>query len=143
MTDEAMRAELAITDAARVLAGMGEWYNDDDLAIDIGNAIADAIGYERLANVGWSIAIRSGLAYRPRILALAGRDGSWRCHYCGESFSADRPPVVEHVIPKVRGGSNDHDNLVLACALCNGRKGTATPLEWLGEACCDEHEATR
>jgi 5-methylcytosine-specific restriction endonuclease McrA len=31
---------------------------------------------------------------------------------------------IEHIIPKAAGGSDDEDNLWLACRLCNGYKGT-------------------
>ena len=31
---------------------------------------------------------------------------------------------VEHIIPKVHGGSDDVDNLALACVDCNLHKGT-------------------
>lgn len=39
------------------------------------------------------------------------------CVYCGAVAEH-----CDHVIPKVKGGSNDADNLVAACALCNTRK---------------------
>jgi hypothetical protein len=45
------------------------------------------------------------------------------CEYCRslldyspESFD------IEHIIPLVKGGGNDLDNLALACGGCNGRK---------------------
>ncbi len=33
---------------------------------------------------------------------------------------------IEHIIPKAKGGSDDEDNLWLACRLCNNYKGTQT-----------------
>ena len=66
--------------------------------------------------------------------ALAERDG-WCCRYCDTSLAPDTyldGPHIDHVVPKVRGGSNRLDNLALACASCNRRKGTksATRFEY-------------
>lgn len=36
------------------------------------------------------------------------------------------PLHVEHIIPIAAGGSSAEENLWLACALCNGYKGTQT-----------------
>ncbi len=33
---------------------------------------------------------------------------------------------IEHIIPKAKGGTDDEDNLWLACRLCNGYKGIQT-----------------
>ncbi|MDF5714190.1 MAG: HNH endonuclease [Rhizonema sp. NSF051] len=33
---------------------------------------------------------------------------------------------IEHIIPKAKGGTDDQDNLWLACRLCNSYKGTQT-----------------
>jgi 5-methylcytosine-specific restriction endonuclease McrA len=43
------------------------------------------------------------------------------CAYCGV---AGVPLQIEHIIPKVRGGSNRFSNLTLACDPCNKAKGT-------------------
>lgn len=48
------------------------------------------------------------------------------CEYC--HLHQDDSPLaalhVEHVIPKVHGGTDDLDNLALACIDCNLHKGT-------------------
>lgn len=48
------------------------------------------------------------------------------CEYC--YLHQDDSPLavlhVEHIIPKVHGGSDDIDNLALACIDCNLHKGT-------------------
>jgi hypothetical protein len=33
---------------------------------------------------------------------------------------------IEHIIPKAKGGTDDEENLWLACRLCNNYKGTQT-----------------
>jgi hypothetical protein len=47
-----------------------------------------------------------------------------RCEYCRmiEEFD-DLPFQVEHIIAKQHGGSDDPDNLALACVPCNLHKG--------------------
>jgi hypothetical protein len=92
---------------------------------------------------------------------LVDRDGD-RCFYCAETFPAYH---VDHVCARSRGGSDDLENLVLACGPCNLEKlahpawlfasyqaaGLALPrvlrlpcdapsttADWLSGAWCDE-----
>ena len=55
------------------------------------------------------------------------------CFYCGELLysSFDKDVHVEHKIPISRGGSNNIDNIVLACAPCNYSKGMKTHEEFM------------
>lgn len=53
------------------------------------------------------------------------RDGHL-CVYCGSSEDL----TCDHVIPLVRGGSNEHANLATACRSCNSSKGDKTLEEW-------------
>lgn len=46
------------------------------------------------------------------------RDG-FKCVYCGRSPSDGATLQIDHIHPKSRGGSDDHDNLVSACYECN------------------------
>jgi hypothetical protein len=54
------------------------------------------------------------------------RRASFRCEYCG--LHQDQSPLaalhVEHILPRKHGGSDDLDNLALACIDCNLHKGT-------------------
>jgi hypothetical protein len=47
---------------------------------------------------------------------------AFTCRYCG-SKSPEAILEVDHVIPRVGGGSDDADNLVTACYACNRGKG--------------------
>jgi hypothetical protein len=49
-----------------------------------------------------------------------------RCEYCQrpQSSSPLVPLQIEHVIPRKHRGSDDTDNLALACAECNLHKGS-------------------
>ncbi len=46
------------------------------------------------------------------------------CQYCGESHTQ---MTVDHVIPKIYGGTDSWENLVCACIECNNIKGNRTP----------------
>lgn len=43
------------------------------------------------------------------------------CKYCG--CDCGDFPTIDHVIPVALGGTNDMENLVVACRSCNSRKG--------------------
>ena len=49
------------------------------------------------------------------------------CHYCG----ATKKLVMDHLIPKLRGGPDAPDNLVWACRSCNSSKGAKDMLAWM------------
>jgi 5-methylcytosine-specific restriction endonuclease McrA len=51
------------------------------------------------------------------------RDGGV-CQYCGTAAGA---MTVDHVIPRLRGGGDNWENLVCACDRCNNKKGDRTP----------------
>jgi 5-methylcytosine-specific restriction endonuclease McrA len=52
----------------------------------------------------------------------------YTCQYCGSQPSKANL-TIDHVIPKVRGGSTSWENVVCACKACNLRKGARTPEE--------------
>jgi 5-methylcytosine-specific restriction enzyme A len=52
------------------------------------------------------------------------------CAWCGQPLdagTAERFPTLDHVIPRSRGGSNDADNIVVACLACNAGRGQSLP----------------
>jgi hypothetical protein len=55
---------------------------------------------------------------------LVRRRAGERCEYCRlqQSYTSLRHHV-EHIIPRQHGGSDDSDNLALACHRCNLHKG--------------------
>lgn len=71
---------------------------------------------------------------------LAARDLGWKCFYCFKEISNElhswhpRKAVIEHVVPRLHGGTDDLKNLVLACKRCNGRKGSKLVDEFLNPA---------
>ena len=62
---------------------------------------------------------------RARILLTATH-----CTYCGVEISDELPPThpqkatVDHIKTVVDGGSDDDENLIPACLLCNEKRGT-------------------
>jgi len=49
------------------------------------------------------------------------------CYYCG---SVDNL-AVDHLIPRIKGGADESDNLILACRACNSSKHGRDMLEWM------------
>lgn len=65
----------------------------------------------------------AGYEVREYLLEKWGR----QCAYCRKK---DIPLQIEHITPKIRGGSNRVTNLALACQPCNQRKGEQTAAEF-------------
>jgi 5-methylcytosine-specific restriction endonuclease McrA len=65
------------------------------------------------------------MGYHVREYLLA----KWRrkCAYCGR---AGAPLEVEHIVPRIRGGTDRISNLTLACKTCNRSKGKRTAEEF-------------
>ena len=59
---------------------------------------------------------------RPTKKALWHRDEGV-CQYCSKTVSIGTA-TLDHVVPKSRGGGHTWENLVIACAKCNGKKGS-------------------
>lgn len=41
------------------------------------------------------------------------------CHYCGKKAN-----TTDHIVPVAKGGTDNEDNLVAACSVCNSKKHT-------------------
>lgn len=56
-------------------------------------------------------------------LALYIRDG-FSCAYCGRDLHNAAPSVVtlDHLLPRIAGGSNEATNLITACRTCNSSR---------------------
>jgi hypothetical protein len=62
-------------------------------------------------------------ALRARIRAHAGD----ACVYCRSPQRLVLGPLeIDHIVPKARGGTDEEENLCLACRMCNSYKGTQT-----------------
>ncbi len=59
-------------------------------------------------------------------------DSGGHCAWCGDSL-VGQEFEIDHIHPLSRGGDNLPENLVLACADCNRRKGDKSPLTFAQE----------
>ena len=51
---------------------------------------------------------------------------NYTCQYCG----SQQNPVIDHIFPFSRGGSNEADNLQVLCRDCNARKSDSIPSQF-------------
>lgn len=70
------------------------------------------------------MAHRKTLSKRLRF-AIFARD-AFTCRYCGKQAD-ERPLHIDHIVPVAKGGTNDEQNLVTACADCNLGKADRSP----------------
>ncbi len=95
---------------------------------------ADAvIAFMTIGIIAYALLNRRSRRPRSRI-SRATRYRIWRrdhgiCQYCGDKIPSLTYAHIDHRRPVSRGGSNDEDNLVLACPECNLHKGGSTPRE--------------
>jgi 5-methylcytosine-specific restriction endonuclease McrA len=76
------------------------------------------MGDKHLSSAAWK---------RQRLIVL--RRDCYICAYCGQAANE-----VDHVQPRVQGGTDDLDNLVACCRMCNLRKGKRSEALFLGMA---------
>lgn len=115
-----------------ILARLIEAGTPAALVADVARELAKAeLARETLESRGESEAARSG-NYRDRLAlpdsawaslrgAVLERDG-FVCAYCEKDLSKNGRYVVDHIMPLGRGGTNDLDNLTVACVGCNSSK---------------------
>jgi 5-methylcytosine-specific restriction endonuclease McrA len=60
------------------------------------------------------------------------KEFGWKCFYCENSVSG-KNRTVDHIVPIFKGGITEYKNLIPACRMCNGRKGTKDFMKWAGE----------
>lgn len=53
-----------------------------------------------------------------------------KCFWCNKKVLNNFH--IDHVIPLLRGGSNDSSNIVISCPTCNMKKSCKLPHEWEG-----------
>lgn len=110
--------------------------NDEAMAIAVLALSHEIIAANKVTARQWSRPPSAPHRYRER-LGLSQRQ--WReirqqvfdrdgleCSYCGSTDN----PTVDHIVPLIRGGSNDMDNLTPACRSCNSSKGDKLLSEW-------------
>lgn len=54
------------------------------------------------------------------------------CWYCGKSMESSHL-TKDHVFPKIKGGKNCIDNIIMVCKTCNSSKGKMDLFEWYND----------
>ena len=54
------------------------------------------------------------------------------CWYCGQRMEAAML-TKDHVFPRVKGGADSIDNIIMVCKTCNSSKGKMDLFEWFAE----------
>jgi len=57
--------------------------------------------------------------------------GKSHCWYCGRAVEECGKLTVEHILPKIRGGENNFDNIAYACKSCNSSKSDKDLITWM------------
>jgi 5-methylcytosine-specific restriction endonuclease McrA len=65
--------------------------------------------------------------FRAKFIDQLKIDYNDQCVYC----ASDQNLTVDHLTPVAKGGSNEYDNLVLACKTCNSSKRDTMPLNFI------------
>lgn len=52
------------------------------------------------------------------------------CAYCGKIFLSPKEATVDHIFPRIKGGTNEMENIVFACKTCNSSKGDKDMFGW-------------
>jgi 5-methylcytosine-specific restriction endonuclease McrA len=64
----------------------------------------------------------------PALSKMAAKERGFRCSYCGDE---DGPFDHDHLFPISQGGTDEPNNIVMACYRCNRSKGGKSLLEWM------------
>ena len=54
------------------------------------------------------------------------------CWYCGKLMEPNKL-TKDHVFPRIKGGDNDMNNIIMVCKSCNSSKGDSDLFEWYFE----------
>ena len=57
-----------------------------------------------------------------RILREYVRKNNIKCCYCGRKYTYKNKMSIDHLLPKIKGGTYDTNNIVVACVNCNSQK---------------------
>lgn len=72
-------------------------------------------------------ALKYELSVRIYVRTRLAEAQNWHCCWCGCDATHLRgksnSATVEHVVPRSKGGTDDMDNLAMACERCNTRRG--------------------
>jgi len=65
---------------------------------------------------------KKGINREPHRRRLLGPTGTCKCYHCGDLLDKNTI-TLDHLIPQIRGGTNNPENIVASCYPCNNAKG--------------------
>ncbi len=115
--------ESRIANVVTWVARLRRWRPVGALSLELVKFDTQLMQNAEISGVKYQQGELAGYEVREYLLEKWGR----RCAYCG---ATNIPLQVEHIVPKVRDGSNRVSNLTIACKPCNDAKGTRTAEEF-------------
>lgn len=131
---------------AEILPTTNEW---EDVRFKTGNGVSvvyhNAKGGHTLTNdaekayalfkqgKGWKVITRARQHLGQMRSRLASRDGGMRCFFCYRTPTPANPLTIEHLLNFSHGGSDNLNNLCLACKNCQriiGRTAVTKKMEY-------------
>lgn len=100
------------------------WVPVSDIASELVRFDMQALENPEVTGVEYQQGTLAGYEVREYLLEKWGR----KCAYCD---ATDVPLQIEHIVARVRGGTNRVSNLTLACSCCNQRKAALSIHEFL------------
>lgn len=52
---------------------------------------------------------------------------NFTCKYCNKEIKSNGDYEMDHIIPRIKGGKDNYQNLATSCSLCNKKKSTNEP----------------
>ena len=108
----------------------------ENIIVEVAEFDIQKIKDPNISGIGYQQGTLYGYNIRNYLLEKHGR----KCFYCGKTVSDFE---VEHMIPKIRGGSDRIDNLTLSCHDCNQKKDTLTAEEFIKQTLPAKKAATK
>jgi CRISPR/Cas system Type II protein with McrA/HNH and RuvC-like nuclease domain len=83
--------------------------------------------------------LRAKLAYKNAkwvyIRTRLSESQNWKCCWCGchttDSRGKKNSTTVEHIVPRSSGGTDEWENLAMACSACNSRRGSQSVQDFM------------
>lgn len=105
------------------VARLRRWCPIGALSYEAARFDTQALQNPEIAGTAYQHGTLSGYELKEYLLLKWGH----QCAYCKQTGT---PLQVEHIVPKMRGGSHRVTNLTLACERCNQKKGNRTAQEF-------------
>jgi hypothetical protein len=99
------------------------WCPIGALSLELVKFDMQQLEHPEISGIEYQQGTLAGYEIREYLLEKVGR----KCAYCNVT---NVPLQVEHIVPKVRHGSNRVSNLTIACQPCNDAKGKRTAAEF-------------